>query len=243
MKLNDAKQAIKDGEFDQAVALLSAMVKEESGNYELFALRAMAYRKLHKFQLSIDDFDAALKIEPNNADLRSEKGVSLFHYKALDLALIEMNAAVELDPENPYRYSSRAYIKDALKDIDGAIADYQKTVEIDPDDAIALNNLGMLEEKKGNMSKAKKLFDHSDKLQDVDMGKITEEAVKNGGSSLSKNEAKKEVAVAQKHQESKPAETVETVESTWTIIKQVFTNKEVLKEFITYIKGFFSKQK
>ena len=240
MKLNDAKQAIKDGEFDLAITLLSEMIKEGGDNYELFALRATAFRKVDKFALSIADFDAALKLEPDNADLRSEKGVSLFHDKALELALIEMNAAVDLDPDNPNRYSSRAFVKDALKDIDGAIEDYKKAITIDPDDAIAHNNLGMLEEKKGNLSKAKKHFDHSDELQGVDMEKIAEDAAKNGGSSMNNLAAKKEVATVQSQIESKNPK---STQSSWTIIKQVFTSKEVSKEFFNYIKGLFSKRK
>lgn len=243
MKLNDAKQAIKDGEFDLAITLLSDLIKEHSNDYELFALRATAFRKINKFALSIADFDAALKLAPDNADLRSEKGVSLFHHKALDLALIEMDAAVDLDPDNPYRYSSRAFIKDALKDIDGAIADYKKAITIDPDDAIAHNNLGMLEEKKGNLNKAKKHFDHSDEIQGVDMKKIADDAVKNGGSSINKKQAEKEVSNAQKQKITKPVESPKSAQSTWTVIIQVFTKKEISKEFFNYIKGLFSKRK
>jgi len=240
MKVNEAKLAIKNGNYKEAILLLSELIQADNKNFEFYALRGVAHRKLNDFKLSLEDFNAAIKLTPNNADLRTEKGVTLFHQKSIDLALVEMNLAVKLEPNNPYRYSSRAYIKDALKDIDGAILDYKKTIELDPNDAVAHNNLGLLEEKKGNLEKAKKHFDQSDDLQGIDMKKITDDAVKNGGSSIPKTEAKKEVVELRKQEEVKIKE---SELSTWKIISQVFTKKEVLKEFLGYLKALFSKRK
>jgi tetratricopeptide (TPR) repeat protein len=69
-----------------------------------------------------------------------------------------------LEPENPYRYSSRAYIRDACGDTEGAYKDYQVAVKLDPDDAIAHNNLGLIEEKLGYQADAKKRYTKADKL-------------------------------------------------------------------------------
>ncbi len=75
-----------------------------------------------------------------------------------------MNRAQEIEPQNAYRYASRAYIRDAMGDLEGAIADYQIAIKIDPEDAVAHNNLGMLEEKRGHHQQAKVLYDFADKL-------------------------------------------------------------------------------
>jgi Flp pilus assembly protein TadD len=240
MKLNDAKQAIKNSDFEKAILILSEIISNGGDNYEPFAVRAVAYRKIKNFQLSVDDFEKAIELDPQNADLRTEKGVSLFHQKSIDLALLEMNIAVSLEPNNPYRYSSRAFIKDALQDLDGAIADYQKAIELDPEDDIAHNNLGMLEEKKGNIEKAKKHFNKSEELQGIDMEQIAKDAVKDGGVSVKKNEAKKEVIEFEKQNK---IIIKEKNTSRWQIIAQVFSNKEVFMEFIQYIKALFSKRK
>lgn len=240
MRADQAKLAIKNEDYQQAISILTELIGEDRSNFEYFALRAVAYRKIKSFQFSINDFNSAIAIAPRNADLRTEKGVSLFHQKNIDLALIEMNIAVELEPKNAYRYSSRAYIKDALKDVSGAIQDYQMAIKLDPEDAIALNNLGMLEEKKGNLDKAKKNFDKSDQLQGIDMKKITDEAVKNGGTSINKEEAKKEVIKLQG--EAANAKPNHDSSSPWSIIKEVFSSKKVFKEFVDYLVGLFSKK-
>jgi Flp pilus assembly protein TadD len=80
------------------------------------------------------------------------------------LALKDMDKAVELEPKNPYRYSSRAYINWHLKNMEQAVADYKMAIELDPDDAVAHNNLGMLEEQMGYQQQAQKRFKKADGL-------------------------------------------------------------------------------
>jgi tetratricopeptide (TPR) repeat protein len=41
-----------------------------------------------------------------------------------------------------------------MGDIKGAIEDYEKTISLDPDDAIAYNNLGLLQEQLGYKEKS-----------------------------------------------------------------------------------------
>ncbi len=47
-----------------------------------------------------------------------------------------------------------------------AMQDYRKAVELDPEDAVAHNNLGLLEEKVGYQLKADKRFEKADKLRE-----------------------------------------------------------------------------
>ena len=100
------------------------------------------------------------------------------------------------------------------------------------------------EEKKGNIEKAKKHFHKSDKLQGVDIKKITEEAVKDGGTSVPKTEAKKEVIKLQKQEVSQQVSKKNKPKgSTWKIMIQVFSDWDTFKEFIAYLKALFSKRK
>lgn len=252
-----ATKAIEEGNHTSAIELLSKIIDQDASMVRALGLRGISYRKNKNFEAAIQDFDAGLALSPdasNKADLQSEKGVTLFHQQLTFEALQCMNTAVDLQPQNPYRYSSRAYIKDALKDLDGAIADYQKAIELDPEDAIALNNLGMLEEKKGNLKKAKQHFDKSDELEGVDLSKINldGEAQKNGGTSLNQTDGKKEVLnlseLRQKQNEQSSAEKKQDVvikeapqKTIWQIIKGVFTDKTQFQEFVRFVKGLFSK--
>lgn len=110
-------------------------------------------------------YDKAVAAEPRHPDLRNDRAVCLFHLGRKQAALDDLNTGVDLQPDYGYRYASRAYIKGAMKDIEGAIADYEKAIALDPEDAIALNNLGLLEEQQGRMQQAQAKFARADALQ------------------------------------------------------------------------------
>ncbi len=244
MDVNQANIAIEKGEFDTAIKILTELIKKEPNNIQYLGLRGISYRRIKKFVLSIKDFDAGITADSNNADLHSEKGVTLFHQSLTFEALAEMNRAVEIEPNNPYRYSSRAYIKNALKDVDGAIADYEKAIELDPEDAIAMNNLGMLQEKQGNKEQAQKRFDRSDEIEGVDYkpADLSEQAVQSGGTSLNENDAQKEVLnLSQRQREDLMNEVkiTENKNTVWKVIKGVFTDRDQFNEFVQYLKDFF----
>ncbi|MCB9189258.1 MAG: tetratricopeptide repeat protein [Flavobacteriales bacterium] len=185
---------------------------------------AQNYIKESKFEKAKVLLDGALEIEPKNANLISERAVVYFHLGEKEKALKELDYCVLLEPQNPYRYSSRAYVKAALKDIDGAIVDYEKCIQIDPLDAIAYNNLGLLLESQGRMKMAKKNFDRADELEGV---------LKERGIDLPmEEENNKEVL----NEESSKG-------NTWSIIRGTFTDKNMFKEYIQFLKNGFRIKK
>ncbi len=160
-----------------------ALLLEPKKTAYLFA-KARTNCQLEKYLEALTNFEEALLYEPHNALIHSEKGVALFHLKRLDEALKCMTIAQEIEPENPYRYASRAYIRAKAGDIFGAVDDYKTAVRLDPTDAVALNNLGMLEEQMGYQKNAKNHFKKADMIaQKYDMNdsfkKVVEEARKN----------------------------------------------------------------
>jgi len=122
------------------------------------------------FENAVYWYSRAISVSPDDAELLSERAVAYFHRNMLKESLADMNRAQELEPNKPYRYSSRAYIKDAMGDTAGAIEDYKIAVKLDPEDAVAHNNLGLLEEKLGHMAQAKAMFELADALAKNDSG-------------------------------------------------------------------------
>ena len=111
---------------------------------------------------------AALREEgPDDGNLIHDHAVCIFQLGRKKEALQELDRAAALEPDNPYRYSSRAWMRAAMKDVDGAIADYRKALDLDPDDAIALNNLGLLEEQYGMRKSAQERFRRADTLMGI----------------------------------------------------------------------------
>lgn len=192
--------------------------------------QAQNYIKDSKFDKALKLLDQILEVNPKNANVLSERAVVFFHLGNKERALKELDYCVLLEPTNPYRYSSRAYIKASLKDISGAIEDYEKCVQLDPDDAIAYNNMGLLLESQGRMKQAKRNFDRADELEGV---------LKERGIDLPKEEG----MVEQKDNSDESVEKQEKISSTWSIVKGTLTDRNLFREYISFLRNGFKLNK
>ncbi|HKK40332.1 MAG TPA: tetratricopeptide repeat protein [Cryomorphaceae bacterium] len=172
------------------------------------------------FENAVYWYSRAISISPDDAELYSERAVAYFHRKMLKESLADMDRAQELEPKKPYRYSSRAYIKDAMGDTPGAIEDYKIAVELDPEDAVAHNNLGLLEEKLGHMAQAKAMFDLADAL-----------AKNESGSDDPADYRPKNI--------QREIEQEKTKKSVSSEMLNVFRSREGFKEFVSFIRNGF----
>ena len=169
-------------------------------------------------------YSKAIDVLPNDPNLYSARGVVLFHLDKKEESLKDMDKAVELEPEYSYRYSSRAYIKASLRMTEDAIADYKKCTELDPKDAIAWNNMGLLEDQLGWNKKAEKTFQKADSLKapQTDLDNVLKENNITSGKDINKHEVTQDKPITKGR-----------------IIKDVFTKKEMFKEFIQFVKSGF----
>jgi tetratricopeptide (TPR) repeat protein len=119
-------------------------------------------------------------------------------------------------------------MKGHLKDIEGAIEDYKMAISLDPDDAIAHNNLGLLEEQLGFHLQAKKRFSQADELSEllkdsgIEMPGISHDEPRN---------IQKEIDEEKKQNPVKKS-----------LVKEmmlVFTNKESRAEFFRFVRNGF----
>lgn len=169
---------------------------------------------------ALELFHKALELNEKGKEAFYERGVLYTNLKKYDLALFDFNRLIELESDNPFFYACRAFIKTGMKDGNGAMLDYEMTLKLDPDDAIALNNLGLLQEQFNYKSAAEKSFDRSNELL---------------GYNPNRYGAAREVKEAiPPHNQS---------ESRLDVAKSVFTKKSVFKEFIAFIKNGFKLSK
>lgn len=175
----------------------------------------------------------------------SERGTAYFHLNKKQKAFDDMDKALQLDSGNPYRYACRAFIFDAMGKTQKAVEDYEIAVKLDPEDAIAWNNLGLLQEKLGRKMQSHNSYKKSDSILGID--KNREERFKNEVERLNKEEQEKVVEPnhgepiqprnIQKELDQEQKELLEKGKA--GIIKDVFTNKSTFKEFINFIKNGF----
>ena len=114
------------------------------------------------------------------------------------------------------------------------ITDYEKAIELDPEDAVAFNNLGLVEEKMGRMEKAKDYFEKADSLSGYPPKKEAEVTP-----SETPNQTEKPKPTRPNTPVFKPKLTMGHF---MEVVQGIFTKSEVRKEFTTYIKGVFGKK-
>ncbi|MCE2777491.1 MAG: tetratricopeptide repeat protein [Algoriphagus sp.] len=116
----------------------------------------------------------------------------------------------------------------------GAIADYEKAIELDPEDAVAYNNLGLVEEKMGRKEKAQQNFTKADALSGYPPKKETEQVQ---GSSSTASEKKEEKAGEKTTQTPKL-----TLSHFFSILNGLVTEGATRKEFVAFLSGIFGKK-
>ena len=248
--IEKGSKQLEEGAYEEAIQSFTDHLQTDALDANVLCLRGVAYRKVQKFNDSLNDFQKASTLMPTNASVYSEIAVTQFHLKRLMASLTNMNKAQELEPRNPYRYSSRAYIKDAIGDLEGAISDYKKCIEIDPQDAIAYNNLGMLEEKLGRKQKADNNFKKADEISKDEKSPFFGKFNTAGEQVLNQKEAQKEVhnvvkeanakeEAEKKYEQELKSKKEEERPSIGKVIFSVFKSKSEFKAFIQFIKNGF----
>lgn len=221
--------------FVAAIPHFDKSIEASPLHVESFFNRGLAYFSLEDYQKAIEDFTQALTLAPDNAQILGERAVAKHLLKDNRNALNDFDEALRLEPQNPYRYASRAYVKAFIGDILGAIEDYKNAIQLDPDDAIALNNLGLLEERLGYKSDANENFRKADAI--ADEGKTFEKP--DLDEILQKFEEKqynKSEAERLQKQPKGVDESKETI-NRFQIIKKVFTSKAQFQDFLTFVKN------
>jgi tetratricopeptide (TPR) repeat protein len=191
---------------------------------------ATEHLKAGSYEKALEQFNALIKNEPPVADYYAYRGTVLLNLKRKKDALKDFDRAVELDAQYSYRYACRAFAKDALGDLEGAIADYRKAIELDPDDAIAHNNLGLLEEKAGNKNNAKRHFETADTLaQSFFSQDLTVH-----------HDVEVEETIFEKHEEIEIQSTL-NAQTYFSELKKVFSSKNEFSRFVKFIKKGFKR--
>tara|TARA_R110002111_G_scaffold210996_1_gene274714 strand:- start:11 stop:604 length:594 start_codon:yes stop_codon:yes gene_type:complete len=195
------------------------------GNYQERFDKGVELLRAGDFDKSLKIFNNLVQEQPSNGDYWSERGVVFFHLGKKKESLADMDEAVRLQPLKPYRYSSRAYIRGHFKLTQEAILDYEKAIELDPEDAVAQNNLGMLQEQLGYKKEAKKRFEIADDLMEQPKGN-SDLGVQ--GEPLEARNIQKELDEAKKNQ------------SFWSELKSL-SSQEGRASFVRFITSGFKK--
>lgn len=191
--------------------------------------KGLALAKERKYAEALVIYNQAINAGYVTPDILNDRAVAYIHTGDKLSAFNDFTASKNLQPDYSYRYACLAFIKESMGDIDGAIEDYEYALKLDPTDAVSLNNLGLLQEKKGYTKEAKINFDLADSLreqQNLGIEPQGETKTNNQQELANKNKTLE-------HTQSSVSN------SYWSLIKSVFTNKQARKEFIHFLKNGF----
>lgn len=209
--------------------------------------KGIAKVKENDFLTAIEHFTLAIQEDSNNVECYAERAVAYLNTNQFDLSMFDMHRCIEMEPNNSYRYSCRAFLKAKIGDTEGAIADYEMAVKLDPEDAIAYNNLGLVQETKGFRVQAQKSFEKSNELigynpNRFDEGELKKETPKKVSSEIDKKD-QQSAETMQPIAESNSSFQVQSEESAnpskGQIAKSVFTSRSGFKDFWQFIRNGF----
>lgn len=129
------KENLANGNFDDAIADLTAAVQSENPSSDSFVLRGEAYMQISEYVKAKEDFDNAIKIDPQNAIAFYDRALLNTRLEDFSAALTDINnalAARAVRPNNVLQlrdiYAKRGQLNLWLKNWDGAVADYTNSL-------------------------------------------------------------------------------------------------------------------
>jgi arylsulfatase A-like enzyme/Tfp pilus assembly protein PilF len=149
-KIKMAEGASSDREYDDALAKLDEVIREDPGIMEARQVRANIYLELDRAKEALEECQEALKLDPEYNAAIFTLAQAYKKLKRYDEAIAGFNRALQLDPRDPKPHVNLGEIYLETKDLDKAIASFEQAISIDPQhSSLAHNSLGaaLLEKK------------------------------------------------------------------------------------------------
>ena len=120
-----------------------------------YSIRFIKAKKEEDFNEAVKWLKIAIGIKPNSATYHRALGLTYDAHSNADEALASYKKASEYDPKNPSNYIDMADVYSNLKNNhDAAIGLLKQAIEIKPDHAGAYRNLGVMYQRKKNITEA-----------------------------------------------------------------------------------------
>jgi tetratricopeptide (TPR) repeat protein len=141
--LNEARQLMLEGKWQEALPELDAAIASDPALTEAYANRGTVYGQLGHFDQALGDLGMAIAMSPEEGGFYVNRGQVYSWMGEPEKATADYETAVAIDPEDHVAYMNRGAIQaDFYQRFEDAVADYDRAIELDPSFAQAYHNRG-----------------------------------------------------------------------------------------------------
>ena len=161
----DINQAIK--EYEKGIALEKSNPTSAANCYNN---RAFIYEEQNRLNEALADYFTAIELDSKNP-IRYQNRANFYadYLHDNNKALLDYSKAIELDPEIiDFWYSRGRFYTEYLKDEKLSIKDFEQVLKIDPGNIDAINYIGIIYQKKGDIEQAIKEYEKGIVLEFTD---------------------------------------------------------------------------
>ncbi len=118
--------------FEEAASYFTGLVEQSPKDPSNYYFRAGVWQTQEKFDLAVQDYDAAIRLNPKEAAFYTERGVCFLATKEFSRAIADFTEAIRLQPRTIGPYVGRGGAFCETGEYQKAFADWKTAVRLDP---------------------------------------------------------------------------------------------------------------
>ncbi|RHZ71988.1 hypothetical protein Glove_248g8 [Diversispora epigaea] len=131
----------KEGLFTALKKLLK-INRNDKSNKDALVILGKFYKKMSKYENSIDYLSRTLEIKPNNIKALLIRGLTYFRMDKYEESIADLSRALEIEPYNVNVLKRRGEAYMEIDKYEESIADFNRALEIEPNNANVLKSRG-----------------------------------------------------------------------------------------------------
>ncbi len=151
-------QAVKSGDAEKAVALLSQVIALNGLEARYYNDRGVAYKRLGDLEKALADYTKAIQLRPGYAHALNNRGLVYLEQGKYDLAIADFSEALKHGELQSRIYTNMGLAKARQGDHQGAIKDFDKAFSYQPMDHRSFLFMAESLEKTGDVEKALRTY-------------------------------------------------------------------------------------
>lgn len=151
-------QAIKSGDAEKAVALLSQVIALNGFEARYYNDRGVAYKRLGDLDKALADYTKAIQLRPGYTHALNNRGLVYLEQGKYDLAIADFSEALKHGELQSRIYTNMGLAKAKQGDYQGAIKDFDRAFSYQPMDHRSFVFMAESLEKTGDLEKALRTY-------------------------------------------------------------------------------------